>query len=96
MVDTGSVDRTIGIARSFDARIYQFEWIDDFSAARNFSLSKASGDWIFSLDADEIISERDHIHLRSLTRAAADRCTAYSIGHPQLYKRFESGRVGGK
>ena len=79
VVDTGSVDRTIGIARSFDARIYHFEWIDDFSAARNFSLSKASGDWIFSLDADEIISERDHIHLRSLTRAAADRYTAYSM-----------------
>jgi len=79
VVDTGSVDRTIGIARSFDARIYHFEWIDDFSAARNFSLLKASGDWIFSLDADEIISERDHIHLRSLTRADADRYAAYSL-----------------
>ena len=79
VVDTGSVDRTIGIARSFDARIYHFEWIDDFSAARNFSLSKASGDWVFSLDADEVISERDHIHLKSLTRAAADRYTAYSM-----------------
>ena len=79
LVDTGSVDRTIGIAKSFAARIYHFEWIDDFSAARNFSLSKAIGDWIFSLDADEIISERDHIHLRNLTRATADRYTAYAM-----------------
>jgi len=79
VVDTGSVDRTIGIAKSFDARIYHFEWIDDFSAARNFSLSKASGDWIFSLDADEIISEGDHIHLRSLTGAATDRYTAHAM-----------------
>jgi len=92
VVDTGSVDRTIGIASSFDARIYHFEWIDDFSAARNFSLSKASGDWIFSLDADEIISERDHIHLRSLTRAAADRYTAYS----KVTRNYtnDSNRVG--
>ncbi|MGD8447496.1 MAG: glycosyltransferase family 2 protein, partial [Desulfobacterales bacterium] len=59
VVDTGSVDRTIGIARSFCARIYHFEWTEDFSAARNFSLSKANGDWIFSLDADETISEQD-------------------------------------
>jgi glycosyltransferase involved in cell wall biosynthesis len=79
VVDTGSVDRTIDIAGLFGARIYDFEWTDDFSAARNFSLSKASEDWIFSLDADEIISERDHIRLRSLTGAAAAGCTAYSI-----------------
>ena len=79
VVDTGSVDRTIGIAGSFGARIYHFEWTDDFSAARNFSLSKASGEWIFSLDADEIISERDHIHLRSLTQAAEAGRTAYSM-----------------
>ena len=79
VVDTGSVDRTIGIAKSFDARIYHFEWIDDFSAARNFSLSKASEDWVFSLDADEVISERDHIHFRSLTRAATDRHSAYAM-----------------
>ena len=79
VVDTGSVDRTIGLARSFEARIYNFEWIDNFSAARNFSLSKANEDWIFSLDADEIISERDHIHLRNLIRTAADKYTAYTM-----------------
>ena len=79
VVDTGSVDRTIDIAGLFGARIFDFEWIDDFSAARNFSLSKASGDWIFSLDADEIISQRDHIPLKSLAKAGAAGYTAYSI-----------------
>ena len=79
VVDTGSVDRTIKIAALFGARTYDFEWTEDYSAARNFSVSKASGDWIFSLDADEIISEQDHIRLRRLTEAAAGGCTAYSI-----------------
>ena len=79
VVDTGSVDRTMEIAGLFGARVYDFEWTEDFSAARNFSLSKATGDWIFSLDADEIISEQDHIHLRNLIRLAGAGCTAYSI-----------------
>ena len=79
VVDTGSVDRTIKIASLFGARTYDFEWTEDFSAARNFSVSKASGDWIFSLDADEIISEQDHIRFKNLTRPAAAGCTAYSI-----------------
>ena len=79
VIDTGSVDRTIDVARLFGARIYDFAWTDDFSAARNFSLSKASEDWVFSLDADEIISERDHFLLKRLASEAAADCTAYSI-----------------
>jgi tetratricopeptide (TPR) repeat protein len=79
VVDTGSVDRTIGVARSFCARIYHFEWTEDFSAARNFSLSKANGDWIFSLDADETISGQDQTPLRNLFRSAAAGSMAYSI-----------------
>ena len=79
VVDTGSVDRTIDVARLFGAKIYNFAWTDDFSAARNFSLSKASGNWIFSLDADEIIAERDHLLLKRLASEAAADCAAYSI-----------------
>lgn len=79
VVDTGSVDRTMDIAGFFSAKIYDFAWTDDFSTARNFSLSKASGDWIFSLDADEIISEQDHFLLKRLDCEAPAACTAYSI-----------------
>lgn len=55
LVDTGSQDRTIAIARQFDARIHTFEWCDDFAAARNESLTYAAGDWILILDADEAL-----------------------------------------
>jgi glycosyltransferase involved in cell wall biosynthesis len=59
IVDTGSSDRTVEIAGQFTDKVFLFEWADDFSAARNFSFSKASMDYIMWLDADDIISERD-------------------------------------
>ena len=56
IADTGSNDRTIEIAKSFGACVYDFKWINDFSAARNFSFEKSSGDWNLVLDADEYIT----------------------------------------
>lgn len=53
VVDTGSTDKTVEIAEKHGARIFNFNWIGDFSAARNFALSKAEGEWILYLDADE-------------------------------------------
>lgn len=53
VVDTGSEDATAELARSLRAKVYDFAWIGDFSAARNFALSKASGDVCVFLDADE-------------------------------------------
>ncbi|MEG4810857.1 tetratricopeptide repeat protein [Microcoleus sp. F8-D3] len=55
VVDTGSVDRTREIARGYGARVYDFEWCDDFAAARNECLKHARGDWILVLDADEVL-----------------------------------------
>ncbi len=52
-VDTGSTDDTIVRAEKYGAKVYSFPWQDDFSAPRNFALSKASGDWIIFIDADE-------------------------------------------
>ena len=57
VVDTGSTDRTKEIARSYGAKVSDFEWIWDFSAARNFAFSQASCDYIYSADADEEIDE---------------------------------------
>jgi glycosyltransferase involved in cell wall biosynthesis len=57
VVDTGSTDNTKSIAKEFNCNIYEFEWIDDFAAARNFSFSKATKDYIYVADADEVIDE---------------------------------------
>lgn len=55
IVDTGSEDQTKEIAKLFGAKLFDFKWTNDFSAARNFALSKASGQWRLILDADEYI-----------------------------------------
>lgn len=62
IVDTGSTDNTKEIAKKYTDKIYDFEWCDDFSKARNFAADKCSGDWILSLDADhELISSVDKV-----------------------------------
>lgn len=58
VVDTGSTDRTVDIARLFDASVYFEPWGYDFSAARNVAISYATGDWILSLDADDYVPEK--------------------------------------
>lgn len=57
IVDTGSGDRTKEVAGRYTDKIYDFPWINDFSAARNFAFSKASCEYIYSADADEVIDE---------------------------------------
>lgn len=59
VVDTGSTDRTKAIAAEFTDKIYDFKWIDDFSAARNFAFSKATMDYIYTADADEVIDDKN-------------------------------------
>ena len=66
IVDTGSVDGTADLARRCGAKVLEFPWIDDFSAARNFGLRHARGDWIFWLDADDRIDEPNRQRLRHL------------------------------
>ncbi len=63
VVDTGSTDATKTLAAKYTSCIYDFTWCDDFSAARNFSLSKASHDWILMLDCDEWV---EHLDLEEL------------------------------
>ena len=72
IVDTGSTDRTRDIAIVFGARVFDRPWEDDFAVARNFSLSKALGDWILVLDADEVISCQNHDDFRHLLQQTVD------------------------
>ncbi len=59
VVDTGSTDHTVEIAKEMGAKVFHFPWIDDFSAAKNFAIEQARGNWIAFLDADEYFSEQD-------------------------------------
>ena len=73
VVDTGSTDGTVRVARAAGAEVSEFEWVDDFAEARNASLRAASGDWILLLDCDEVIAERDWSALRdAVARQGAD------------------------
>ena len=64
IVDTGSTDTTRQIAERYTDKIYDFTWIDDFSAARNFAFSKATQEYIYSADADEVLSEENRQRFR--------------------------------
>ena len=59
VVDTGSTDKTVEIAESMGAKVYHFEWINDFSAAKNFAIDQAKGNWIAFLDADEYLDKNN-------------------------------------
>lgn len=68
-VDTGSSDHTKEIAAKYTDKVYDFTWVNDFSAARNFSLNKASHDHILVLDCDEFLTELDEKELYRLVKA---------------------------
>ncbi|GAA3408495.1 glycosyltransferase [Paenibacillus hodogayensis] len=59
VVDTGSTDRTKQIAAAFTARLYDFAWVDDFSAARNYAFAQATQEYILWLDADDVLERSD-------------------------------------
>ncbi|MFZ1289105.1 MAG: glycosyltransferase family 2 protein [Melioribacteraceae bacterium] len=82
IVDTGSTDKTIEIANEFGAKIFHFNWINDFSAARNFGLSKSSGNWILYLDADERISDDSIEKLKTIISSNENlgvKCSVISL-----------------
>ncbi len=66
VVDTGSKDRTADIAKELGAKVFKFPWCDDFSAARNYSLEQATGDWLFWMDSDDTIDAKQGRKLREL------------------------------
>jgi glycosyltransferase involved in cell wall biosynthesis len=79
IVDTGSEDRTIDVARAFGARVFEMQWRDDFARARNYSLTRASGEWILVLDADEVIAPKDAEQIRSIIKERSSDRVAYAI-----------------
>lgn len=84
IIDTGSTDRTKEIAMSYTDKVYSFEWINDFAAARNYSFSKATMDFILWLDADDIILVEDEEKLRLLKQELTEKVDVvmmkYNVG----------------
>ena len=106
IVDTGSTDRTKEIASRYTDRVYDFPWGNDFSAARNFSFSLASMDYIYAPDADEVLDAENHYRFAQLKEVllpeieivqmkyrTVDHDTVLNVKNeyrPKLFKRMRS------
>ncbi|AIF50655.1 glycosyltransferase [Pelosinus sp. UFO1] len=107
VVDTGSRDGTLNIAADFTDKIYSYEWSNDFSAARNFAISKCTGHWIISLDADEKLDSQAgslrqlfnrnpeaEVFLLPLLLCADEKCERFSV--IRLFRNTAAYRFAGK
>jgi glycosyltransferase involved in cell wall biosynthesis len=99
IIDTGSDDGTPELAAQYGAKISYFQWCDDFAAARNYSISQASGDWILVLDADEElivksedflaqINSQSDIAAYSIALTEANDCSSTPAYLPRLFRNL--------
>lgn len=79
LVDTGSTDKTRDVAREFGVRLFEFEWVDDFSAARNFAFAQATQDFVLWLDADDVLNEENREKLGRLKQSLDPDVDAVSM-----------------
>ncbi len=91
VVDTGSTDNTMDVARRMGARVFSEEWRSDFSLARNAAISRATGDWILSLDADERLDYINGSRLRRVLGEAAPDRDAFQLRIVSAADRIDSG-----
>ncbi|WP_071392823.1 glycosyltransferase [Bacillus tuaregi] len=108
IVDTGSTDATISLCEASGAKVFAYEWKNDFAAARNYGLSFASGDWILWLDADEEMDAEGIDKLPTLLANTTadflslpvmnyygesfDRQHAYLLYQPRLFRHHQQIR----
>jgi glycosyltransferase involved in cell wall biosynthesis len=111
IVDTGSTDKTKEIASRYTDKIFDFEWIDDFAAARNFAFSKAKSDYLMWLDADDVIPEKsreqliilkktlnteiDFIRLPYVIGYDSDGNVTYAFNRERIMKNCDKARFAG-
>jgi glycosyltransferase involved in cell wall biosynthesis len=87
VVDTGSTDRTVEIARRFGAKVFFYAWDGSFATARNVALDHATSEWILSLDADEVLEPTAGSRLREIVSEPSPRLRAYGILIRNLHDR---------
>ena len=100
IVDTGSTDKTKEIckkfgvknAKFFDIKIFDFKWVDDFSAARNKCLKHATKDWVLVLDADEVIEEGDLSKIKNIIENAKG-IVGFALEQRSYINNFFEGAV---
>lgn len=108
VVDTGSSDETVGIAENLGARVFSYQWADDFAAVRNFALDQATGDWVVFLDADEYFEPDKSVHLPAVVKKVhgnrkidavcilmkhMERLEGPVIAHTQIVRLFRRSRA---
>jgi len=96
IVDTGSSDRTVELALKHGATVYDFEWINDFSAAKNFAMDKAKGDWIAVLDADEYMlpaGVNELMNILSQIQSNPDKTKKYDAVDTSMTHLDDEGNV---
>ena len=91
IVDTGSIDRTKDIAAKYTDRIFDFNWIEDFAAARNYAFQQATTDYILWLDADDIFLEKDQKAFLELKKKLDPQTDAVSMNYNLTFD--EGGNV---
>jgi len=91
IVDTGSTDDTKAIAAIYTDHLMDFEWTDDFAAARNVSFDQAAMDYIFWMDADDVLQERDRRELLQLKHTLTADVDVVSM--PYILERDEAGQT---
>ncbi len=107
IVDTGSTDKTAEIARSYGAKVFPFEWKNDFSLARNESIKHATGEWILILDADERLNPGQEDKVKKYLSMDFDGLyvKVISLGkdgkakvneYPRIFRRKEGVKFEGK
>lgn len=90
VVDTGSVDRTVETARKYTDKVYHFDWCNDFSAARNYSISQATNDWVLVIDCDEYLENINLIDIEESLKDHLDSVGMIVRNNPYIIQGVRS------
>lgn len=93
VVDTGSTDATVSIAREMGAAVYQYSWNNDFSAAKNFAIEHCHGQWIIFLDADEYFSEEESRKIMPILMSIRDNHKNAEAIFSMIYNLDDRGEI---
>jgi len=90
IVDTGSTDNTVEIAKSFGAKVYYYEWNGDFASARNEALNNTTCDWILSMDADDEMNVEQIKRLKEIMSSLEDDVVGIQL---PIYSKTSDGNT---